>query len=266
MLNLPRRVTQSGQLVKYYYDAAGAKRQVVAPSGVQTTYEGAFEYNANGTLARIGLEEGQLLRDALGSYSVQYYLKDHLGNTRLVLKEDGNVSQRTEYYGFGLPIFKDTSSVATNKYLYNGKEQQPQTKWFDYGARMYDPTIGRWMTIDPLSEQSRRWSPYNYVYNNPLRFIDPDGMEGRDVFGNVTFNGYAGIGEGGYIEGNIRNDSPQGNDSGSGNTGQSSEAKAEGSGPGPVATDGFRVGRWPLRRTPRLSSRICPMARQPPTV
>ena len=58
---------------------------------------------------------------------------------------------------------------------YNRKELQPETQWYDYGARMYDPWVARWNHIDPAGEEYFSTSPYVYALNTPINAIDPDG-------------------------------------------------------------------------------------------
>ena len=188
LLNLPSVLSKDvNNSISYIYSATGLKlcKEVVTNGGSPSKryYAGSFEYDNSKELKLIHTEEGMVEVTGTGasrSFTNSYFLKDHLGNTRVMFKPNGTgieVLQVADYYPFG-GSHVPASFEGTNKYLYNGKEKQDELglDWYDYGARMYDPEIGRWHVVDPLAEKSRRWSPYNYCMNNPLRFIDPDGL------------------------------------------------------------------------------------------
>jgi len=213
-LNLPKQITQNSVITNYIYRADGVKLKKLF-GDVETDYLDGFQYkytyafeDETGTMQNdeiklriIPTSEGYY--DALLNLYIYNYV-DHLGNVRISYADsdhDGNIRGRdlrvtncsggycndsfipgeivahNTYYPFGMLFDHNAQTNSSNayKYKYNGKELQ-ETGMYDYGARFYMPDIGRWLSIDPLTEKMRRFSPYNYAWDNPIRFIDPDGM------------------------------------------------------------------------------------------
>jgi RHS repeat-associated protein len=114
---------------------------------------------------------------------VMFFERDHLGSVRAVIDRSGNVVERNDYTPFGLKHENAAYPIsAHNRFKFNGKEEQfvGNLQLLDYGARTYDPAIARWTTPDPLAGKYYPYSPYNYTLNNPVRYIDPDGMRVDD--------------------------------------------------------------------------------------
>lgn len=191
-LNLPKKITfDDKSTLEYTYTASGQKLKTIyngdytgAAARYHTTcYYGAFIYEDD-KLSSINIEGGRIM-NIEENFDYQFYLTDHLGNVRIMYDKNGEVLQEDHYYAFGLTMGGQsythdmlTKFQAKNEYLYNGKEFQSEggLDLYDYGARFYDPVIARWSTVDPLAESYYSWSPYCYVMNNPLKYIDPTGM------------------------------------------------------------------------------------------
>ncbi|MDJ1500316.1 RHS repeat-associated core domain-containing protein [Xanthocytophaga agilis] len=100
------------------------------------------------------------------------------------------IVQENHYDPWGLNLAGiETQGNPNHKFQYNGKEKQEEfgLNWMDYGARMYDAQLGRWHVNDPVANKYSEYSPYSFVLNNPMRFVDPDGNTVTDPKGNVVF-------------------------------------------------------------------------------
>lgn len=111
-----------------------------------------------------------------------YYVKDHLGSNRIVQDEQGKVEATYNFYPFGGFINHFEELYTHNifqPFTFQGKEYTSMygLGMFDFGARLHAPLIGRWTSVDQLSEKYYSWSPYAFCLDNPLKFTDQNGKE-----------------------------------------------------------------------------------------
>ena len=180
-LNLPEEIVAGNQKISYIYSASGEKLACDA-NGSLTYYRSVMVYGSDNKLLYMLTPEGTVSRSegsAGTSYTYNYFKTDHLGSTRVMLSAvDGTLqaSQTTDFYPFGLAF--EYSNLNKNKYLFSGKELQDgnlggsMLEWYDFGARFYDPVLGRWFNVDPAAQVA---NPYLFCGNSPMMYIDQDG-------------------------------------------------------------------------------------------
>lgn len=181
-LNLPTKITySSGKSASYIYNGAGEKLRTsykasASATAVPTDYCGNMIYE-NNVLKQILIDGGYIAFSGPAHY-YYYYLKDHLGNNRVVVSPSGTPLQVNHYYPFG-GLFGESTGNSLQRFRFNGKEfdRTHGLDWYDYGARHMTPDVGRFTTIDPMAEKYYSISPYAYCANNPIKYIDPHGND-----------------------------------------------------------------------------------------
>ena len=208
-----RKVTKStGSPIEFRYDAAG--NRVEKKQGTTIT---RYIRDASGNVMAVYQADTLSERPIYGSSRLgnlsyaskpgyrtvghkQYELSNHLGNVlavvsdRIRMKTDSTWTQvlsRTDYYPFGLEMTGRTESMSY-RYGFNGKEKDPSGQWsnqthYDYGFRIYNPTIGKFLSVDPLTKSYPWYTPYQFAGNKPIRFIDLDGLEEYDPLSDPLF-------------------------------------------------------------------------------
>ena len=106
-----------------------------------------------------------------------YYHPDHLGSSSYITNLDGEVMQHIEYVPYGEVFIEERNNTWNTSYLFNAKELDEETGMYYYGARYYEPRLSLWMSVDPLTEKSPNVSAYVYCFGNPLKYIDPIGLD-----------------------------------------------------------------------------------------
>ena len=188
-IGLPSVRANSGGVTRWVYAADGTKlsRETLISTAPRMDYVSNLVYK-DSTLNRILVDGGYI--DMTGSTPAYCFcVLDHQGNVRLVTDATGTPLQVNHYDPLGneLDMTASTSpvgssavlsgTVALNPYKYSGKEWDDQASLYDFSARMYNPSLARFTTMDPLCEKYYSISPYAYCAGNPVNLVDPSGTD-----------------------------------------------------------------------------------------
>ena len=201
-----RQMTVDGHQINFNYNEKGWR--IKKDNGIKTTYylygkgqqvleerDGAnqlkklFIYGANGKIATIDKDGNK-----------KYVISDQLGSSSVITNEKGEELARYKYSPFGNLI--KSKGETEESYRFTGKEFDKLTGLYYYGARYYDPTIGRFISEDPVKEG---WNWFAYCKNNPLKYVDPNGLEVQ-IYTNKNkpnFYLYTNLGFGVYPAGKL---------------------------------------------------------------
>lgn len=185
--NYPTSIVMAGQLVAQYdYDGDHERVTKTDRNGAVTTYLGQTILEPDGTSTHFIEADGLRIAEVNSTRGVRYYHSDLLGSTAMVTDATGNAAELTSYEPYGP---RQSNQPSTVRYSFTGQEEESDTGYHNYGARLYDAELGRFLSADsivPDTANPQAFNRYSYVYNNPLRYSDPTGHGPRERMRGIT--------------------------------------------------------------------------------
>jgi RHS repeat-associated protein len=186
-----RTVTSTGNNYTLAYDALGrCVKRTLNSITTYYVYDGekpVLEYNSSGAIVGRNLygkaiDEILLRVDVINNWTL-YFQQDHEGSVTHLTSSTGTVIEKYKYDAFGAPTIYNASgmqistSTYNNRFLFTGREYAPTFGFYEYRARAYNPTLGRFMSEDPKLFDAGDYNLYRYVHNDPLDLTDPMGLD-----------------------------------------------------------------------------------------
>ena len=181
--------TKQSGTIKYQYDE-GTQRTMKDDNGKKTYYvNDMYEEDSDGTKRKYIYVNGMKIattetKTGTTTDTTTYHHSDHLGGSNASTNENGDLTEVNDYYPYGSTRIEEAVNGYDNNYLYTGKELDRTSGLYYYGARYYDPELGRFTSVDPWggnSDDPQSLNKYAYVTNNPMKYVDPDGKEKYDI-------------------------------------------------------------------------------------
>ena len=191
--NMVTGITKNGSsYVSYTYDGRGRRiRKQNLFTGSTTLYFGQ-RYEVRNGVGVIHLFAGsQKVASIRSDGYEQYYHPDHLGSASVITDASGNQQETIQYYPFGTYRQKVTNpNFPVVNYTFTGHEDDDDTPFYNFKARLYDPTLGRFLSADslvPVPWNLQSMNRYSYCLNNPLIYKDPSGHSANSTSGGVNY-------------------------------------------------------------------------------
>ncbi len=171
-----------GRVLEYLHDPSG--RRIAAKVNGQITEKYRWQgltrllaiYDASDNLlVRFQYADGRMPISKTSGGSTYYLTYDQIGSLRAVTDATGNVIKRIDYDAFG-NIITDTNPAFHLMLGFAGGLTDPDTGLIRFGYRDYNPDTGRWTAKDPILFQGGDTDLYGYVLNDPVNFVDPEGL------------------------------------------------------------------------------------------